>query len=67
MECTGTRLEALIGIVDMPIQDRYETDRSKKMVSRAIFGVEYLILATKTKTVRKMLFFWGVWVAVLGL
>ena len=35
-------------MMDMPILDRYEIGGSKKMINGVIFGVEYLILATKT-------------------
>ena len=41
----------------MPIPDRFEIGWSKEMVSGVIFGVEYLILATKTKMLGKQLFF----------
>ena len=46
-----------LGMVDMPILDRFEIGLSKEMVSGVIFGVEYLILATKTKMLGKQLFF----------
>ena len=45
----------------MPILDRYEIGCSHKMVSGVIFGVDYLISATKTKMLGKMVFF-GVYV-----
>ena len=35
------------GMVDMPIPDRYEIGCGKKMDRGVIFGVEYMILATK--------------------
>ena len=41
----------------MPIADRFEIGLSKEMVSGVIFGVEYLILAMKTKMLGKQLFF----------
>ena len=41
----------------MPIQDRLEIGRSKGMVSGVIFGVEYLIIVTKTNMLGKQLFF----------
>ena len=41
----------------MPIPDRFEIGLSKEMVSGVIIGVEYLILATKTKILGKQLFF----------
>ena len=41
----------------MPIPDRFEIGWSEEMVSGVIFGVEYLILATKTKMLGKQLFF----------
>ena len=44
-------------MVDMPIPDRFEIGLSKEIVSGVIFGVEYLILATKTKMLGKMVFF----------
>ena len=40
----------------MPIPDRFEIGLSKEMVSEVIFGVEYLILATKIKMLGKQLF-----------
>ena len=48
-------------MVDMPFPDRYEIGRSNRMVRGVIFGVEYLILATKTKMLGKRVFF-GVYV-----
>ena len=41
----------------MPIPDRFEIGCGKDMVRRVIFGVEYQILATKTKMLGKQLFF----------
>ena len=41
----------------MPIPDRFEIGGIKEMVSGVIFGVEYLILARKTKMLGKMVFF----------
>ena len=50
----------------MPILNRYEIGCSHKMVSGVVFGVDYLISATKTKMPgKKILFkmfvclFWG--------
>ena len=71
MGCKGDHFGALMGpqwseMVDMSILDRYETSRSKKMVGKVIFGVEYLIIAMETKMIGKRLFlgmcgwpFWG--------
>ena len=36
-----------LGMMDMPIPDRYEIGGSRKMVNGVIFGVEDLISATK--------------------
>ena len=36
-------------MVDTPIPDRFEIGSSKDLVGGVIFGVEYLILARKTK------------------
>ena len=47
----------MVGMVDMPISDRFEISLSKEMVNGIIFGVEYLILTTKTKMLGKQLFF----------
>ena len=55
-----------LGMVNMPILDRFEIGLGKEMVSGVIFGVEYLILATKTKMLGNSCFL-GVCVAVLGL
>ena len=44
------------GMVDMPIPDGYEIGWRKKTVSGVIFGVEYLILAMKTKVLGEMAF-----------
>ena len=44
-------------MVDTPIPDRFEIGLSKEMVRGVIFGVEYLILATKTKMLGKQLSF----------
>ena len=44
-------------MVDMPILDRFEIGLSKERVSGVIFGVEYLILATKTKMLGNSCFF----------
>ena len=41
----------------MPIPDRFEIGGIKEMVSGVIFGVEYLILTTKTKMLGKTVFF----------
>ena len=41
----------------MLIPDRFEIGFSKEMVCGVIFGVEYQILATKTKMLGKQLFF----------
>ena len=41
----------------MPISDRYEMVCSQKMFIGVIFGVAYLILATKTNMLGKQLFF----------
>ena len=49
----------------MPILDRYEIGCSHKMVSGVIFEVDYLISATKTKMLGKMVFF-GVYVWCFG-
>ena len=49
----------------MPILNRYEIGCSHKMVSGVIFGVDYLISATKTKMLGKMVFF-GVYVWRFG-
>ena len=38
----------------MPIPDRFEIVFSKEMLCRVIFGVEYLILAMKTKVLGEM-------------
>ena len=46
-----------LGMVFMPILNRYEIGCSHKMVSGVIFGVDYLISATKTKMLGKMVFF----------
>ena len=43
-------------MVDRPIPHRFEIDQSKGMVSGVIFGVEYLILATKTKMLGKKVY-----------
>ena len=45
--------------------NRYEIGCSHKMVSGVIFGVDYLISATKTKMLVKMVFF-GVYVWRFG-
>ena len=42
---------------DIPIPDRFEIGSSKEMVRGVIFGVELLILATKSKMLEKPLFF----------
>ena len=42
----------------MLILDRFEIGLSKEMVSGVIFGVEFLILATTTKMLGKLVFFW---------
>ena len=55
-----------LGMVFMPILDRYEIGCSHKMVSGVIFGVDYLISATKTKMLVKMVFFWGVCMVFWG-
>ena len=49
------------GLVDMLIPIRNEIGCSKKMISEVIFGVENLILATKTKMQGKQLFFGCMW------
>ena len=36
-----------LGMMDMPIPDRYDVGSSRKMVNGVIFGVKYLTLATK--------------------
>ena len=41
----------------MAIPDRYDNGESQKMVSGVIFGVEYLISATKANMLGKMVFF----------
>ena len=46
-----------LGMMDMQIPDRYEISGSRKLDSGVIFGVEYLILATKTNMLGKQLFF----------
>ena len=48
----------MVGMVDVPISDRFEISLSKEMVNGIIFGVDYLILSTKTKMLGKQLFFW---------
>ena len=40
----------------MPIPDRFEIGFCKEMVCGVVFGVEYQILATKTKKLGKQLF-----------
>ena len=45
-----------MGMVDMPIPDRFEIGSGKEIVNGVILGVEYLILATKTKMLGKQLF-----------
>ena len=44
-----------------PKRNTFEIDFNKEMVSGVIFGVEYLILATYTKMLGRMVFF-GVYV-----
>ncbi len=44
----------LMGMLDMPIPDRFEINRSKEMVSGVIFGVEHLVLTRKTKMLGKL-------------
>ena len=44
-------------MVDMLILDRYQIRGSKKLVDGVIFGVKYMILATKTTILGKMVFF----------
>ena len=48
-------------MVDTPIPDTFEIGSSKEMVRGVIFGVEYPILATKTKMLGKRVFL-GVYV-----
>ena len=48
--CFGVLMGPLmVEMVDVPISDRFEIGLSKEMVNGIIFGVEYLILATKKK------------------
>ena len=46
---------------DTPIPDRFKIGLSKEMVRGVIFGVEYLISATKTKMQGEMVFRVYVW------
>ena len=48
-------------MVDKSIPDRYKIGGSNRMVRGVLCGVEYLILATKTKMLGKRVFF-GVYV-----
>ena len=51
----------------MPIPDRYEIVLGQKLVGGIIYGVEYLILATKKEMIAEMVFIGGVCVVALGL
>ena len=50
----------------MSILDRYKIDGSKEIINVVIFGVKFLILATKLEMLGKVVI-WGVSMAVLGL
>ena len=45
-----------MGMVDMPIPDRFEIGFCKELVCGVVFGVEFQILVTKTKMLGKHLF-----------
>ena len=50
----------------MLIPDRFEIDFCKDMVFGVIFGVEYQIIATKTKMLGNRLFLGYVWPFLMG-